>query len=111
MNEQWKQAGVCTDNVSKDKMNFIRLSCVLHVLLSAVLHYIDNPKDETEMREPCAINNEIPASTLKIAQKVLEPISLANTTTESNPNDLIASFGKWFIANCSPSSNDEVSMI
>ena len=24
MNEQWNEAGVCTDNVSKDKKNFIR---------------------------------------------------------------------------------------
>jgi hypothetical protein len=41
------------------------------VLLRAVLHYIDNPEDETEMREPCEINNEISASALKIAQKVI----------------------------------------
>ncbi|XP_028418679.1 uncharacterized protein LOC114544164 [Dendronephthya gigantea] len=128
MNAQWDEESICTENFSKDKKNFIRISCVLHVLLSVLSHFIDNEKDGEE----CDIEKEIPRNILSIAEAVMEyfgdqrkafmtlikPVSKENSrssstipddTGSSSSSEIINAFGQWFVGRCKDYSEECIS--
>ena len=79
MNGQWEELCICTNNCSKDKTNFLRMSCVLHVLLQVYSHLDndgiqENEEENTENPNESVwrVPEEIEVETLKISEQLID---------------------------------------